>query len=98
MSKHIIYPKEEKLFIKYSHLDELEIRFNLFDIERYSLFYYYGESYLYHINKKTKCVHVNYDLIWNKLKNELKLDFLGLNFLLNEMVKKHFGLKGYSVI
>ena len=44
------------------------------------------------------CLCQRYDKIWEKLKDELNLEFDELSFLLNKMVEKYFGLKGYSVI
>ncbi|MCK9445715.1 hypothetical protein M0Q50_02355 [bacterium] len=58
MRKHIIYPKEEQLFLELAHLDELEIRFNFVDNERLSMFYFYGENYFFRIDKKNKCAYV----------------------------------------
>ena len=89
--------EKEKLFLELSHLDEIEIRFDLFKYKN-DLFYFYKENYLFDQDKKYKYFYISYDNIWSVFELKFNLNYQEISDFMKGMVDKHFKLKGYTPV
>lgn len=56
-----------KKFLELSHLDEIEIKFDLLEYEN-MLFYFYNQTCLFYNTKKinSEYIYINYEDVWGK--------------------------------
>lgn len=91
----------EEFFLKLSHLDELEIKFDLINHDS-ELFYFYRGECLFTNHKEIKQFWIYYDnfilRFEKKYKLKTKKSTTSLKEFLATMVEKYFGITGHDII
>ncbi|MCK9445721.1 hypothetical protein M0Q50_02385 [bacterium] len=85
----------EELFIKLSHLDELEIKFNFISTENY-LFYNYNDEWQFIQEKNQMYFWTDEDIIVG-IENDFDLGRVETRIFLQTMIEKYFGFKNYNI-
>lgn len=102
--KETLINKKEKLFLKLSHLDELQIYFDFLDYHNNELFYYYDThasiyyTCLFSIEKNKKLFCIDDDLIWDNFRKKFDMSHHEITDFMKDMAKKYFNITDYDVI
>ncbi|MCK9445735.1 hypothetical protein M0Q50_02455 [bacterium] len=83
--------EKEKLFLKLSHLDELEIKIDLINYSEH-LFYFYKDNCLFYYNKKYKRFYISYFDIWKDIFYINGAYRSNIYSCMDSYINKYFGL------
>ena len=89
--------KYEKLFLKLSHLNELEIKFDFIEYKKL-IFYFYNETELFDQDKKSGWFYINDDKIWSVFKFKFSLNYDDIQSITKKAIEKHFKLKDITTM
>lgn len=79
-----------EFFLHFSHLDELEIKFDFIENEGVDLFYIYNEKKLFYFDKRSKYISVSYYEIWSYFEKDFDLDYDETQTLMKKFISKYF--------
>lgn len=86
----------EELFLKLSHIDELDIKFD-FREWKDSIFYFYGDIVIFEQELLSHQFWVNGKKILNVIKQELYYSSQDIEDFFKSMIEKHLNIHGYSI-
>lgn len=82
----------ENIFLKISHFNELEIKFDLLHFDL-GLFYFYKDECFIEIDRYRYEIWINYEKIWTIIDNEISVV---IRTYMQKIMDKYFGI-GYNV-
>jgi len=88
----------EYLFVQLSHINDLVIKFDLFDGVDLIIYYLYNGECLFYSYGRTKYIYINYEKIWNKITKNMIIE-IGYEFKVEQFmtycINKYFKVKDY---
>lgn len=98
MKNYLQYNKEkaegvEELFLKLSHIDELDIKFDFIECS-HDLYYFYKGGWIFIHHKENNHFIMNRDKINDIIKDRFSLSVAEMNLYMESMVEKHLKIYG----